>query len=46
MLNDIIHDPIKLPMLVILVALEVPALIYLIVEWIKTNRRTNHEQHR
>ena len=44
MLNDIIHDPIKLPMLVILVVLEVPALIYLIVEWIKANRRTDHEQ--
>ena len=44
MLNDIIHDPIKLPMLVILVALEVPALIYLIVEWIRANRKEkNHE---
>ena len=41
MLNDIIHDPIKLPMLVILVALEVPAMIYLIVEWIRANRKEN-----
>lgn len=39
MLNDIIHDPIKLPMLVILVVLEVPALIYLIVEWVRVNRK-------
>lgn len=44
MLNDIIHDSMKLPMLVILVVLEVPALIYLIVEWIKANRRNDHEQ--
>ena len=39
MLNDIIHNPIKLPMLVILVALEVPAMIYLIVEWVMANRK-------
>ena len=39
MLNDITQDPIKLPMLVILVVLEVPALIYLIVEWVRANRR-------
>ena len=44
MLNDIINDPIKLPMLVILVALEVPALIILIVEWVRANRKEKKDE--
>ena len=39
MLNAIIQDPIKLPMLVILVVLEVPAAIFLVWAWFDAKRR-------
>lgn len=44
MLHDIISDPLKLTMFVILVVLEVPAAIFLVWAWIKANREA--KEHR
>ena len=41
MLNEIIHDPIKLPMLIILAVLEIPAAIFLVWAWFDAKRRAD-----
>lgn len=37
-MKGILQDPLKLTMLIILAALEIPAMIFLIVAWIKAKK--------
>ena len=43
-MSDILADPVKTIMLVILIVMEVPAAVFMIWQWIKANKeRDKHE---
>ena len=42
-MSDILADPVKTIMLVILIAMEVPAAVFMIWQWIKANKERDKE---
>ena len=43
-MSDILADPVKIVMLVILIVMEIPAAVFLLWQWIKANKeRDKHE---
>lgn len=43
---DILENPVKLVMLILLLAMEIPAAIFLVVAWVRACREAKGERHK